>query len=71
MRAISVEAGDRSISVVTAISASSGFVDLWLPIRPTDNGHLGLGADNLVALFVEQVGLAANLQVATRAGALG
>lgn len=42
-----------------------------LPVRPADNGHLGLGAEDLLALFIEQGGFTADLQVAARAGALG
>lgn len=43
----------------------------WRVVTPTDNGHLGLGAEDFFAILVEQGGLAANLQVAACAGLLG
>lgn len=43
-----------------AISASGGVVDFGLPVRPADNGHLGLGADDRAALLVDQCGLGAD-----------
>lgn len=46
-------------------------MNFWLPVCPTDDGHLGLGAEDPLALLVEQGGLAANLQVAACAGLLG
>lgn len=52
-------------------SVSGGFMNFRLPVRPTDNGHPGFGAEDLLALLVEQGGFAADLQVAAWAGFLG
>lgn len=46
-------------------------MDFRLPVRPADDGHLGFWAEDFLALLIEQGGLAANLQIATRACALG
>lgn len=46
-------------------------MDLGLPVRPSDDGHLGLGADDRATLLVEECRLTADTQVAACAGTLG
>lgn len=41
------------------------------PVRPADNGHSGLEAEDLLALLVQQGGFATDFDVAARAGFLG
>lgn len=62
---------DRSFTVVMVISVSSCFMAFGCPVRAADNGHSGLGAEDLLALLVEQGGFAPDLQVSAYAGLLG